>query len=158
MNADKSRPVRLGRELADEAARVLRVSFDERLPSLAGLHTPEEDSWFFRNRVFQDCSVWGIFGGDGLVGIVAFRPGWIDQLYVLPAHQGRGLGASLLRVARTGACELSLWTFQRNWGARRFYENHGFVAVEETDGSRNEEREPDVLYRWVAEKREAGSV
>jgi hypothetical protein len=41
-----------------------------------------------------------------------------------------------------------LWTFQRNAPARRFYEKEGFVAVRETDGSGNEEREPDVLYLW----------
>ncbi|ACP22975.1 putative acetyltransferase (plasmid) [Sinorhizobium fredii NGR234] len=151
MEFSTSQPVQLGREFADEAAGVLRVAFDDRLPSLAGLHTPEEDSWFFRNRVFQDCSVWGVFERDVLVGMIAFRPEWIDQLYVLPAHQGRGIGASLLNVARTGAAQLSLWTFQCNRGARRFYEKHGFIAVEETDGSRNEEKEPDVLYRWVAE-------
>jgi hypothetical protein len=41
-----------------------------------------------------------------------------------------------------------LWTFQTNTGARRFYERHGFVAVDETDGSANEERAPDVRYAW----------
>jgi hypothetical protein len=41
-----------------------------------------------------------------------------------------------------------LWTFQKNVAARRFYEDRGFQAVEETDGSRNEEREPDVHYVW----------
>ncbi|AWI60593.1 GNAT family N-acetyltransferase [Sinorhizobium fredii] len=150
MGFELSQPVQLGGEFADEASRVLRVSFDDRLPSLAGLHMPEEDSWFFRNRVFRDCSVWGVFERDLLVGIVAFRPAWIDQLYVLPTHQGRGVGASLLNVARKGASDLSLWTFQRNREAQRFYEKHGFVAVEETDGRRNEEKEPDVLYRWLA--------
>ncbi|MEY9784584.1 GNAT family N-acetyltransferase [Sinorhizobium fredii] len=149
MGFELSPPVQLGGEFADEASRVPRASFDDRLPSLAGLHTPEEDSWFFRNRVYRDCSVWGVFERDLLVGIVAFRPAWIDQLYVLPTHQGRGVGASLLNVARTGAAQLSLWTFQRNRGARRFYEKHGFVAVQETDGCRNEKREPGVLYRWV---------
>lgn len=43
---------------------------------------------------------------------------------------------------------LNLWTFQRNRRARRFYELNGFAAVRETDGSSNEEKEPDVLYRW----------
>jgi ribosomal protein S18 acetylase RimI-like enzyme len=43
---------------------------------------------------------------------------------------------------------LWLWTFQTNTGARRFYERHGFVAVDETDGSANEERAPDVRYAW----------
>ena len=36
------------------------------------------------------------------------------------------------------------------WGAaRRFYEARGFSAVAFTDGARNEEGEPDVLYRWT---------
>jgi hypothetical protein len=42
-----------------------------------------------------------------------------------------------------------LWTFRRNEDARRFYERLGFCVVELTDGSGNEEREPDVLYAWV---------
>jgi putative acetyltransferase len=83
-----------------------------------------------------------------MIGFIAFREGWIDQLYVLPARQNRGAGRSLLQVAKAASPELMLWTFQRNLAARRFYERHGFVPVSETDGSRNEEREPDVLYRW----------
>lgn len=141
-------PVQLHGEFADEAARVLRLSLNNRLPWLADLHTPEEDSWFLRHRVFQDCVVWGVRDDGALVGFIAFRPDWIDQLYVLPSHQGCGIGASLLGVAKAGASELSLWTFQRNKQARRFYEKHAFVAVEQSDGSRNEEQEPDVRYRW----------
>ena len=33
-----------------------------------------------------------------------------------------------------------------NTDARRFYERHGFTAVASSDGSDNEEREPDVRY------------
>jgi hypothetical protein len=43
---------------------------------------------------------------------------------------------------------LGLWTFQVNGSAQRFYERHGFIAVERTDGLRNEEHEPDVRYVW----------
>ena len=42
-----------------------------------------------------------------------------------------------------------LWVFQGNEGARRFYERQGLRLVELTDGSANEEREPDALYEWV---------
>ena len=136
----------LAADHADEVAQVHRTSFDDRLPWLAGLHTPEEDRDFFRERVFHDCRVFGAFDGDRLVGFIAFRQGWIDQLYVLPAAQGRGAGTALLAAARAEIPELSLWTFQKNVVARRFYERNGFVAVEETDGSRNEEKEPDVRY------------
>ena len=43
---------------------------------------------------------------------------------------------------------LQLWTFQRNLSARRFYEARGFALVEQTDGARNEEKEPDARYLW----------
>ena len=131
----------------DAAAKVLRASFDERLPWLAGLHTPAEDRAFFRNVLFPDCQVWGAEEG-GLLGIMAFRQGWIDQLYVLPGHQGRGIGTALLDIAKATFDTLQLWTFQKNGPARRFYEARGFIAVQETDGQGNEEQEPDVLYRW----------
>lgn len=44
---------------------------------------------------------------------------------------------------------LDLHVFQQNTGARRFYERHGFVLVEERDGSGNEEKLPDAHYRWT---------
>ena len=74
----------------DAAARVLRTAFDRALPWLAGLHTPEEDRWFFRERVFKACEVWGAFDSTGLTGVIAFRDGWIDQLYVLPKASRHG--------------------------------------------------------------------
>ena len=50
----------------DVAAQVLRTTFDHALPSLAGLHTPQEDRWFFRERVFTTCQVWGAFDGTAM--------------------------------------------------------------------------------------------
>jgi GNAT superfamily N-acetyltransferase len=138
-------------ELADmsAAARVLRTAFDHALPSLAGLHTPQEDQWFFRERVFKTSEIWGAFDGAAMTGMLAFREDWIDQLYVLPKAQRRGIGTELLQVAQSCFDRLHLWTFQRNVPARRFYETKGFVLVQETDGTRNEEKEPDALYLWT---------
>ncbi|WP_246771190.1 GNAT family N-acetyltransferase [Aestuariivirga sp. YIM B02566] len=137
----------------DQAARVLRLSFDAQYPWLSGLHTPDEDRYFFREILYPSCQIWGAIAQD-LIGIIAFRPGMIEQLYVLPDCQGRGAGSALLAVAMSQSDELELWTFQRNARARRFYEAKGFVATKKTDGSENEEREPDVLYRW---ERRAGA-
>lgn len=138
-------------ELVDmgAAARVHRAAFDQALPWLAGLHTPDEDQWFYRERVFRDCMLWGAFQGDAMTGIIAFQTGWIDQLYVLPGAQGRGVGSELLQVAKQAFDRLQLWTFQRNVHAKRFYEARGFVLAEETDGARNEEKEPDARYVWA---------
>ena len=133
----------------DAAAAVHRASFDHALPLLAGLHTPDEDRVFYRTQVFSSCQVWGAEKQGKLVGIIAFREGWIEQLYVLPDAQGQGLGGDLLAVAQATFTPLCLWTFQCNRRARRFYELNGFVALRETDGSDNEENEPDVLYRWA---------
>jgi len=141
-------PFELTSEYAEAAARVHRRSFDNRLPWLSGLHTADEDAAYFRSHVFRDCMVWGIEDSEELVGMIAFRPGWIDQLYVLPEHQGRGYGDALLQVAQSRFDELQLWTFQKNSEARNFYEKRGFVAVEYTDGLENEEREPDMRYTW----------
>jgi putative acetyltransferase len=138
----------LGLDDMASAAAVHRAPFDERLPWLVGRRSVDEDRSYFEERVFKACVVWGAFEKGTLVGIIAFREGWIDQLYVLPHAQKRGIGTSLLRIAQATFPRLSLWTFQRNEAARRFYEAHGFLVVEKTDGGGNEEREPDALYLW----------
>jgi hypothetical protein len=96
----------------DGAARVLRTSFDQALPWLAGLHTPDEDRWFFRERAFKTCAVWGAFDSAATIGILAFREGWIDQLYVLPEAQGRGVAPSCCtsRKAPSNACIFGLFS------------------------------------------------
>jgi GNAT superfamily N-acetyltransferase len=138
-------------ELADmdAAAGVHRAAFDHALPWLAGLHTPEEDRWFYRERMFKTCTLWGAFDRDVITGMIAFRDDWIEQLYVLPEAQGQGVATELLDVAKRASKRLQLWTFQRNASARRFYEARGFALVEETDGTGNEEKEPDSRYLWT---------
>ena len=139
---------RLGLAEMDAAAEILRAAFDAALPHLAGIHTPAEDRWFFRQVLYPAGPVWGAFRQGTLAGIMATRTGWIEQLYVAPEEQGRGCGQALLRVAMADGAPLELWTFQCNGRARRFYERLGFRAVEFTDGARNQEKEPDVRYRW----------
>jgi putative acetyltransferase len=135
-----------------DAPAIAVISRDARkraLPYLPDLHTPDQDLAFFRDVVLNECGVWvSVLGNGTVVGFCALREGWIEHLYIAPAHQGRGLGSRLLRHAMLGQSSLRLWTFQRNALARRFYEKHGFLAVNETDGARNEEKEPDVLYAW----------
>jgi GNAT superfamily N-acetyltransferase len=148
MGLTELRLVRLEAGDTAEVARLHRAAFDATLPWLAGLHTPKEDKAYFRDHVYADCELWGAIAGGALLGFIAFREGFIEQLYVLPVAQGRGIGGALLAKAQSSFSRLALWTFQRNLRARRFYEARGFVLVEETDGARNEEKEPDALYLW----------
>lgn len=139
---------RLGRDEMADAARIHRAALDMRLPWLAGRRTPEEDSAYFAGPLFDACAVWGGFWQEELTGFIALRPGWIDQLHVLPQAQGRGIGSALLTLAQREDAALRLWTFQANAPARAFYERHGFTALKQTDGHANDEHEPDILYEW----------
>ena len=68
-----------------------------------------------------------------------------------PPCVGAGIGSVLLEHAfAVLPSPIRLHTFQANAGARRFYERHGFRAIQLTDGQENEERCPDVLYEFVA--------
>jgi GNAT superfamily N-acetyltransferase len=71
------------------------------------------------------------------IGLAGISPGWLEQLYVLPEAQGRGVGTALLEeaVARrrdAGDEELRLWTLEANEPGRRFYEARGWQLAPET--------------------------
>jgi len=135
----------------DDAARIARLFRAVReacLPYLPRLHTPEEDLGYFSGHVLTSSTVW-IAEADGqIAGFAAFGAGSLDHLYVDPQFHRCGIGTALLDIARSAEDRLELWVFARNQAARRFYERHGFRLVEETDGSGNEEGEPDARYRW----------
>ena len=133
---------------SDEVAALFRLSKETAMPYLPSLHTAEDDRAFFRDRVFAECDVWVGDRAGALAGMCAFREGWVDQLFVHPAHQRSGIGTALLRAAKAANDCLHLWAFQRNENACRFYESQGFRLVKTTDGRDNEEREPDALFAW----------
>jgi ribosomal protein S18 acetylase RimI-like enzyme len=93
---------------------------------------------------------WLVTVDEVIVGIMALHDTDIDQLYLDPQWRGRGIGDLLIAHAKSQRPEgLGLWTFQVNIPACRFYELHGFVEVTRTDGSRNEEHEPDIRLQWT---------
>jgi putative acetyltransferase len=142
-------PVRRAQDRDIEAvAQLFRAVRRACLPYVPDLHTPEDDLWFFRERVFAECDVW-VAQSEGLDGFIAFRQDFVDHLYVRPDCQRRGIGKALLALAMHAHSPVRLWVFQRNTDTIGFYRALGFHEVERTDGSRNEEREPDLLMEWV---------
>ena len=148
----------------DAVADVWLRSFASALPTVRRAHSDDEVRSWIRDVVVPGRETWVATvdgavvammvldaGRDGADSERGAGTGEIDQLYVDPSAQGHGLGSRLVDVAkRRYPVGLELWTFQVNVTAQRFYERHGFVAIDRTDGSGNEEREPDIRYRWRA--------
>src|SRR5262245_54952258 len=54
----------------------------------------------------SDLPTLGSLDGAEMAGLIAFRRGWIDQLYVLPSAQRRGVGSELLQIAQQAYARL----------------------------------------------------
>ncbi|MEU2896743.1 N-acetyltransferase family protein [Streptomyces sp. NPDC001273] len=135
---------------AGAAAGVWLRSFAAALPGVVRPRSDDEVREYFRHVLVPRRETWvAEAAGDGVVGVLVLEGGVLEQLYLEPGWRGRGIGDRFVALAKERSPGgLSLWTFQVNAPAHRFYERHGFTAVERTDGSGNEERDPDVRYVW----------
>ena len=85
---------------------------------------------YFALVVEHDGEVVGFVNGGATRETDSAYPGEIFAIYVLPAHQGHGHGAALMRasakecVAR-GWPRMVLWVLRGNAPSRRFYEHMG---------------------------------
>ena len=130
-----------------QIALMLRTSYD-RMPYIPRLHTADEDLAYVAG-LLSDHEVWVADDGEGVRGFAVLSADQLLQIHVSPDDQNRGVGSLLLDKAKERLPEgFSLWVFQQNTGARRFYERHGLELVRETDGQGNEENEPDAQYAW----------
>jgi GNAT superfamily N-acetyltransferase len=129
-------------------ARIHRIAFFQSMPHMPVLHTPDDDLTYFSTVVLPGAAIWLSEHSGIPVGFIAFRPGWVDHLYIHPDHQGCGMGSTLLALAQSSEPSLRLWTFQCNLRGRSFYEQRGFRIEQATEGANNEERQPDILYCW----------
>ncbi|MET7618234.1 GNAT family N-acetyltransferase [Streptomyces sp. NPDC005408] len=134
---------------AADLADVWLRSFTAALPTVRRAHSDDEVRDWFSYVVVPQYETWVAVAQGSVIGLMVLDGGELEQLYLDPSWRGRGLGdrfVDLAKQQRPGG--LGLWTFQVNEPAQRFYERHGFVVVERTDGQHNEEREPDVRYAW----------
>jgi L-amino acid N-acyltransferase YncA len=157
MPTDQTATPDIRRARSDESEAAADLMWAVREQSLAlgsipkGIHPLDDMRRWMRDVVFADHEVWVAESAAGsIVGLMVLgQPDWLEHIYINASATGRGLGARMLDVARSELAgdQIQLWTFQSNVGAHRFYERHGFVAVQTTDGD-NEEKAPDVRYVW----------
>ncbi|GGR92963.1 histone acetyltransferase [Streptomyces aureoverticillatus] len=133
---------------AAAVADVYLRSYDTALPGVRRAHSDDEVRDFFRYVVVGRGGTWVAEAAGAVVGMMVLDGDELSQLYLAPEWRGRGIGDRFVALAKElGPDGLSLWTFQVNAPAHRFYERHGFTAAQRTDGD-NEEKEPDVRYVW----------
>jgi GNAT superfamily N-acetyltransferase len=138
---------------ADGIAATFGAARRTAMPWLPSLHTAAEDRRYFAG-VIDECEVLVVRHEGQPVAFIALKDDMVEHLYARPEAQRAGIGSALLEAAKARSPGgLRLWTFQRNQGARAFYAHHGFAELELTDGSANEEREPDVLLAWTLPSR-----
>ena len=113
------------------------------------VHTDAEARAWVAGWDLAAYDVWVATVGDEVAGYARCTTTWLDDLYVRPTRQGRGVGAALFDLVTTlrpdGFC---LWVFESNTPARAFYRNRGCLELERTDGTGNEERAPDIRVAW----------
>ncbi|MGW6394041.1 GNAT family N-acetyltransferase [Streptomyces sp. NPDC055103] len=140
------------RAVDSDAAAVADVwlrSYTAALPGVRRAHTDDEVRYWLREIVVPNQETWVATVDGSVVAMMVLDDEELDQLYVDPQWRGQGIGDRLVELAKQNRpTGLALWTFQVNAPAGRFYERHGFVEAERTDGGRNEEREPDIRYVW----------
>ncbi len=134
-----------------EMSKLYLASRADTLAFLRQVHTDSEVLDWIRHVLLKRCEMVVARRRGTILGFAALDGEALDQLYVLPGQYRRGIGRMLLNWAKARSPKrLFLYTFQRNEGARAFYESQGFRALTVTDGARNEEKEPDILYEWLA--------
>lgn len=132
-------------EEAEVLAAILRGWLDE-MPWIPNLHSPAEDRGFLTHLIVSGPVL--VARGAGPLGFLARQGGRVSALYLAPQARGRGIGKALLDAVKAVEPEIVLWTFQANARARAFYLREGFVEIEQTDGSGNDEHLPDVRLIW----------
>ncbi len=145
------RPARSGE--SDLIADVFLRSWKTLTPDIPIGHTDDQVRAWMRDSVMVEKRVTVATQGDEVIAMMALSEdgegGWIDHLYVAPEHAGHGVGTALVKHALDVLpAPVRLYTFQCNERARRFYEARGFRVEKLGDGSGNEQKLPDVMYRW----------
>jgi GNAT superfamily N-acetyltransferase len=129
----------------DEAETLLRIQRDAAVTAFAHIFPPERYPFpdegvraeWETALADPEIEVY-VLEVDGQPGAsVAVGYGFLRNLYVLPAHQGSGLGSALHdhgldRLRARGCTEAKLWTLEGNQGGRRFYERRGWSLNGET--------------------------
>ncbi len=112
------------------------------------IHSFENQVYFLNHILPEEFQIDLALMEEKVVGMIAYNETEISQLYIHIDYQGLGIGRTLLnRAKEQSSGKLTLYTFEINESAQRFYKKHGFTII--SRGHENEENLPDIQYEWV---------
>ncbi|MBW3112601.1 GNAT family N-acetyltransferase [Bacillus sp. MCCB 382] len=133
-------------QYAEEVVTMWRES-KERAIGQKEKHSVESHLYFLTDILAEDFTIDLAMVEGKVAGMAAYNEIEISQLYIHLDYQGLGIGQMLLdrAKAKSNGC-LTLYTFEVNENAQKFYEKNGFVVIGR--GHENEENLPDIQYEW----------
>ena len=150
MNAHNLIIIQYHPNYAEQTVEMWRESKERAIGQKEG-HSFESHIYFLNNILCEQYKVEVVLMDDKVVGMIAYNDREISQLYIHIDYQGFGIGQTLLDKAKEQSSgKLTLYTFEVNENARRFYEKNGFNI--KSKGHENEENLPDILYEWISNK------
>jgi GNAT superfamily N-acetyltransferase len=143
----------------DEAETLLGVQRDACLVAFAHIFPPDRYAFpdadvlqAWRGALVEPGTEVYLAEAAGVpVGSVSLGSGFLSTLYVVPSHQGTGVGTALHdlaleRLRAQGNDVARLWTLEENWNARLYYEKRGWTLTDETRVVPFPPRPIDVQY------------
>ncbi len=110
-------------------------------------HSFERHIYFLNHLLPKEFQIEIATVDEKVVGLIAYNETQISQLYIHTRYQGIGIGKKLLEKAKEKSTgRITLYTFEVNEKAQRFYEKNGFHIIGR--GHENEENLADILYEW----------
>ena len=111
------------------------------------IHSFSDHKYFLNEILVKDNEIFIALMADKVAGIIAFNEMEINQLYIHNEFQNRGIGKMLLDIAKNKSKGiLTLYTFEINKSAQKFYEKNGFRIIGRN--FENEEKLDDLKYEW----------
>ncbi|WP_307847680.1 GNAT family N-acetyltransferase [Metabacillus bambusae] len=146
MNQEEVKIIQYNPKYAEQTVKMWRDS-KEKAINKKEFHSFENQVDFINHILPVQFQIEVALVSDKIVGMIAYNETEISQLYIHLDYQGIGIGQRLIdRAKEKSTGRLTLYTFEVNKKAQRFYEKHGFNIIGR--GYENEENLPDIKYEW----------